>query len=148
MANDAITNTLADPLAQIRAINHSAAFNRWCGIEVALELKGSSEAHNTKIIFLSGLEDPWPAFQGSKQEVSKELGMEDFFVKTKDLTELVKRVQAIVREGTLLSSQPPSPSPAVPSLNSGPSAQSPAFPSTSSGPTASPSTSPSSPPPQ
>ncbi|MEO8058954.1 MAG: hypothetical protein ABI671_11560 [Burkholderiales bacterium] len=23
-----------DPLAQIRAINESAAFNRWCGIEV------------------------------------------------------------------------------------------------------------------
>ncbi|MDP3761918.1 MAG: PaaI family thioesterase [Ramlibacter sp.] len=43
MANDAITNTLADPLAQIRAINQSAAFNRWCGIEVVSAEPGKAE---------------------------------------------------------------------------------------------------------
>ena len=84
------------------------------GIEVALELKGSPETSNIKLIFLSGLEDPWPAFQGSKQEVSKELGMEDFFVKTKDLTELVTRVRAIVQEGIPPPSPPPSPAVAGP----------------------------------
>ncbi|OGY99491.1 MAG: hypothetical protein A2945_01375 [Candidatus Liptonbacteria bacterium RIFCSPLOWO2_01_FULL_52_25] len=91
------------------------------GIEVALELKESPETSNSRVIFLSGLEDPWPAFKGSKQEVSKELGMEDFFVKTKDLTDLVTRVQAIVREGA-----PPPPSPSAPPLPPSPSSPPPA----------------------
>lgn len=43
MANDAITNTPADPLAQIRAINQGAAFNRWCGIEVVSVEPGKAE---------------------------------------------------------------------------------------------------------
>ena len=35
--------TLADPLARIRAINQTAAFNRWCGIEVISAQPGSVE---------------------------------------------------------------------------------------------------------
>ena len=34
---------LSDPLAQIRAINASAAFNRWCGIEVLSAGAGRAE---------------------------------------------------------------------------------------------------------
>jgi acyl-coenzyme A thioesterase PaaI-like protein len=34
---------LSDPLAQIRAINASAAFNRWCGIEVLAAGDGHAE---------------------------------------------------------------------------------------------------------
>ena len=67
------------------------------GIETALKLKGTPETKDLKIIFLSGLDDPWPAFVGTKQEVSRELGMLDFFVKTKDFSELVKKVQEIVQ---------------------------------------------------
>lgn len=36
-------NPLADPLAQIRAINQTAAFNRWCGIEVVSAEPGRVE---------------------------------------------------------------------------------------------------------
>lgn len=43
MADDANTTTPADPLAQIRAINRSAAFNRWCGIEVVSAEPGRAE---------------------------------------------------------------------------------------------------------
>ena len=32
-----------DPLAQIRALNQSAAFNRWCGIEVVSAEPGKVE---------------------------------------------------------------------------------------------------------
>lgn len=34
---------LSDPLAQIRAINATAAFNRWCGIEVLSAEAGRAE---------------------------------------------------------------------------------------------------------
>jgi uncharacterized protein (TIGR00369 family) len=36
-------NTLTDPLAQIRAINQTAAFNQWCGIEVVSAEAGKVE---------------------------------------------------------------------------------------------------------
>jgi uncharacterized protein (TIGR00369 family) len=36
-------NTLADPLAQIRAINQTAAFNQWCGFEVVSAEAGKAE---------------------------------------------------------------------------------------------------------
>jgi len=36
-------NSLPDPLAQIRAINQTAAFNRWCGIEVISAEPGQVE---------------------------------------------------------------------------------------------------------
>jgi uncharacterized protein (TIGR00369 family) len=37
-----VSNTL-DPLAQIRAVNQSAAFNQWCGIEVVSAEPGKVE---------------------------------------------------------------------------------------------------------
>jgi len=36
-------NALPDPLAQIRAINRSSAFNQWCGIEVTRVEPGKVE---------------------------------------------------------------------------------------------------------
>jgi uncharacterized protein (TIGR00369 family) len=36
-------NQLIDPLAQIRALNETAAFNRWCGIEVVSAGPGKVE---------------------------------------------------------------------------------------------------------
>lgn len=36
-------NSLPDPLARIRAINQTAAFNRWCGIEVVSAEAGKAE---------------------------------------------------------------------------------------------------------
>ena len=66
------------------------------GVEVALELKAAAETSKIKLFFLSGLEDPWPAIKGTNSDVSKELGVEDFFLKTKDLNELVKDVQLLI----------------------------------------------------
>ena len=34
---------LPDPLAQLRAVNQTAAFNRWCGIEVLSAAPGTAE---------------------------------------------------------------------------------------------------------
>ena len=36
-------NSLPDPLVQIRAINRTAAFNQWCGIEVVSAVPGQVE---------------------------------------------------------------------------------------------------------
>jgi len=36
-------NALVDPLAQIRAINQTSAFNQWCGIEVVSAEPGKAE---------------------------------------------------------------------------------------------------------
>ena len=69
------------------------------GVEVALQLKAAPETKDIKILFLSGLDDPWPAFTGDKSEVSKELGVEDFFPKTNDLDELVKKVRELIAKG-------------------------------------------------
>lgn len=38
-----MSHSAADPLAQIRAINATAAFNRWCGIEVLAAGEGRAE---------------------------------------------------------------------------------------------------------
>jgi uncharacterized protein (TIGR00369 family) len=40
---DAMPDTSSDALAQVRAINASAAFNRWCGIEVLSAGEGRAE---------------------------------------------------------------------------------------------------------
>ena len=67
------------------------------GAEVALRFKEMPETKDIKILFLSGMEDPWPAFAGTKEEVSKELGAIDFFVKSKDFSELVKKIEGILK---------------------------------------------------
>ncbi len=66
------------------------------GIDTALELKEAPETKEIKIVFLSGLENPWPLFSGEKGEVSKEMGMEDYFVKTKDFEELVAKIKKVL----------------------------------------------------
>ena len=68
------------------------------GVEVALALKGMPETSNIKLVFLSGVDDPWPAFSGTKQEVSKELGAIDFFMKTGDFSELIEKVKKVLSQ--------------------------------------------------
>ena len=69
------------------------------GVEVALKLKELAETKNMKVVFLSGVDDPWPAFAGTKQEVSQELGATDFFVKTGDLSDLIEKVRGVLKQG-------------------------------------------------
>ncbi|MBI5220872.1 MAG: response regulator [Candidatus Liptonbacteria bacterium] len=66
------------------------------GTDAALELKQNPKTKNIRIVFLSSLKDPWPALSGSKGEVSKELGVEDFIDKTEDLDVLVGKVQKLL----------------------------------------------------
>ena len=40
---EAHVNAPSDPLATIRAINQTSAFNRWCGIEVSKASEGEAE---------------------------------------------------------------------------------------------------------
>lgn len=67
------------------------------GVDAALELKETPETKKIKIIFFSGLDNPWPAMSGEKSDVSKEMGMEDFFNKTDDLNELIKKIKIILK---------------------------------------------------
>ena len=46
-----------------------------------------------KILFLSGQDDPFPGVSGNKSDVSKELGVEDFVMKTESLDVLVAKVK-------------------------------------------------------
>ena len=66
------------------------------GIDAALELKKIPETKEIKIVFLSGLDNPWPAMGGEKGEVSREMGMVDFFVKSGDFEDLIKKVKGIL----------------------------------------------------
>jgi two-component system alkaline phosphatase synthesis response regulator PhoP len=66
------------------------------GVEAALGLKEIPETKKIRIVFLSGLDNPWPAMIGEKSEVSKEMGMEDFIVKTGDFGELAEKVKRIL----------------------------------------------------
>ncbi len=66
------------------------------GIDTALELKETPETKDIKIVFLSGLENPWPLFGGERGDVSREMGMEDYFIKTKDFSELVAKIKKIL----------------------------------------------------
>ncbi len=64
------------------------------GTEVALQMEELPETKATKILFLSGQDDPFPGMSGEKPSVSKELGAEDFVMKTEGLDVLVAKVKA------------------------------------------------------
>ncbi|MEK7138078.1 MAG: response regulator [Patescibacteria group bacterium] len=69
------------------------------GTDVALNIHQSPETRNLKIAFLTNLKDPWPAISGDHQNVSKEMGMEDFLEKTADLDNIAAKVKEILARG-------------------------------------------------
>lgn len=69
------------------------------GTEVALTIKENPETQNLKIAFLTNFKDPFPGMSGTRDEITKELGMEDFLDKTSDLDALVERVRGILERG-------------------------------------------------
>lgn len=77
------------------------------GTEAALAIKSDPQIAGTKIAFLSNLEDPWPAFTGSREEVAKELGMETFIDKAKDLDKLEIKIKELLNGS--ISEPPPQP---------------------------------------
>ncbi|MEK9180390.1 MAG: response regulator [Patescibacteria group bacterium] len=68
------------------------------GVEVALALREMPETQNIKLLFLSGSDDPWPAFAGTKEEVSKELGALDFVEKTTEPSKLIEKIKGILQK--------------------------------------------------
>ncbi len=70
------------------------------GTEIALTIKEHPETENLKIAFLTNFKDPFPGMTGTRDEITKELGMEDFLDKTSDLDTLVERVQTILDLGS------------------------------------------------
>jgi CheY-like chemotaxis protein len=63
------------------------------GTEVALQMEEMPETQATKILFLSGQDDPFPGMSGERPSVSRELGAEDFVMKTESLDVLVAKVR-------------------------------------------------------
>jgi two-component system alkaline phosphatase synthesis response regulator PhoP len=66
------------------------------GTDAALEIKQTPELKDTKIVFLSSLKDPWPAVGGERDNLAKELGMDDFIDKTGDLNVMVAKVKEVL----------------------------------------------------
>jgi CheY-like chemotaxis protein len=77
------------------------------GVEAAMAIKSDAETSGIPIAFLSGAEEPWPAFTGAKPDVSRAIGMDDFLPKTIDLDELVVKVKALIAKG--IKVPPPQP---------------------------------------
>lgn len=66
------------------------------GTDAALTIKQNPKTKDVRVAFLTSLKDPWPSMAGGKQEVSRELGMEDFLEKTEDLNVLIEKVKEIL----------------------------------------------------
>ena len=84
------------------------------GTDVALNIHQNPETRGLKIAFLTNLKDPWPAISGDHQNVSKEMGMEDFLEKTADLDNIAQKVREILAR----NSQSVSPSMVAPAEES------------------------------
>lgn len=71
------------------------------GTDLALSIKQNPETRDVKIAFLTSLKEPWPAVSGGKEQVAKELGMDDFLEKSEDLDVLMKKVRDILGIGAV-----------------------------------------------
>jgi CheY-like chemotaxis protein len=67
------------------------------GTDVALTIKQNTKTKDIKIAFLSSLKDPWPGIAGENSQVSREIGMEDYMDKTKDLEIVDKKVKEFLK---------------------------------------------------
>lgn len=66
------------------------------GTDAALAIKQNPKTKNIKIVFLTGMSDPWPAVNGDKKKLALALGMEDFIEKTEDLDSIVDKVRSVL----------------------------------------------------
>lgn len=66
------------------------------GVDAALEIKQNPKTKNLKIVFLSGLSNPWPALIGDRAAIAKELGMEDYIDKTEEPARIVEKVKGFL----------------------------------------------------
>lgn len=66
------------------------------GTEAVLDIKRNPDAGDTKIVFFTSLDDPWPAIKGSNEALAKELGAAEFIKKSEDLNEIVGEIKRIL----------------------------------------------------
>jgi len=69
---------------------------RETGTDVALALKQNQKTRNLRISFLTSMKEPWPGVVGDNQKVAKEIGMEDYLVKTDDPQIIGEHVKEIL----------------------------------------------------
>ena len=66
------------------------------GVDAAISIKNNPDTQDIKIAFLSSDDDPWPALVGTKADVSKSMGMEDFISKLENLDVFVAKVKGFL----------------------------------------------------
>ncbi len=66
------------------------------GTDAALEIKQNPDTKDIKIAFLSNLKDPWPQTFAPRNDLAKNIGMEDFIDKTGDLNATLAKVREIL----------------------------------------------------
>ncbi len=66
------------------------------GTDVALSMKQNEKTRNLRVAFLTSLKEPWPGVAGDNQKVAKEIGMEDYLLKTDDPQITGERVRRIL----------------------------------------------------
>lgn len=70
------------------------------GTDAALAIKQNEKTRNIPIAFLTSLKEPWPGIAGDNREVSRELGMEDYFDKTTDMEQIGQKAIEILQRHT------------------------------------------------
>ncbi len=68
------------------------------GTDAALRIKQDPEIKDIKIAFLSNLKDPWPQTGASRDDLTKEIGMEEFIDKTEDLDVTVQKIRRMLEQ--------------------------------------------------
>ena len=63
------------------------------GTEAMIGIRNDLSDKDTKIIFLTSLDKPWPLVKEKNPEFAKEIGANDFLNKGVDLSEVVARVK-------------------------------------------------------
>jgi CheY-like chemotaxis protein len=66
------------------------------GTDAALEIKQNPDTKDIRIAFLSNLKDPWPSTSANRNNLAKDIGMEDFIDKTEDLNLTLSKVREIL----------------------------------------------------
>jgi two-component system alkaline phosphatase synthesis response regulator PhoP len=66
------------------------------GTDAALEIKQDPSTKNLKIAFLSNLQDPWPKTSSPREELTKEIGIDDFIDKSGDWPPILAKIKEIL----------------------------------------------------
>ncbi len=66
------------------------------GTEAVLDLKRNPVTKDTKIVFFTSLENPWPGIKAKNEKFAEELGAAQFINKADDLDQMAKKIQEII----------------------------------------------------